>query len=150
MKKRYLLLVLAVLVALFTACGHGGKNDVDTSLIHNPNTAEGVDKNEKMPVISFEKDQHDFGRLSKGEMVSYSFKFRNTGNAPLIISECKASCGCTVADFPKNEIAPGGEGFVTVSFNSAQKRGQQIQTVTVGSNAQPSRHVLKITAQVEN
>ncbi len=150
MKKIYLLSVLAVMLSFLASCGDGGKNNVDTSLIHNPNTAEGINNNEKMPVISFEKDKHDFGRLSKGEMVSYSFKFRNTGDAPLVVSECKASCGCTVADFPKNEIAPGGEGFITVSFNSAQKRGQQIQTVTVGSNAQPSRHVLTITAQVEN
>ena len=94
--------------------------------------------------------QHDFGRLSKGEMVSYSFKFTNTGNANLLVKECTATCGCTVADFPKNEIKPGEEGFITVSFNSANKHGQQIQTVTVGTNAQPSRYILKIIAQVEH
>lgn len=135
---------------LIASCGGSSDSDVDTSLINNPNTASGVDKDTKMPIIKFEKEQHDFGRLSKGEAVSYSFKFTNTGNADLLVKECTATCGCTVADFPKNEIKPGESGFITVTFNSANKRGQQIQTVTVGTNAQPARYTLKITAQVEH
>ena len=151
MKKRTLLFIAIWTTALATmGCGQSGNNDIDTSLISNPNTASGLDKNAKLPVIKFDKDQHDFGRLSKGEMVSYSFKFTNTGNADLIVKECTATCGCTVADFPKNSIKPGESGFITVSFNSANKHGQQIQTVTVGTNAQPSRYILKITAQVGN
>ena len=82
--------------------------------------------------------------------MSYSFKFTNTGNADLIVKECNATCGCTVADFPKNNIKPGESGFITVTFNSANKHGQQIQTVTVGTNAQPARYILKIIAQVEH
>ena len=132
------------------SCGGNGNSDVDTSVINNPNTASGVDKDAKIPIIKFDKMQHDFGRLSKGEMVSYSFRFTNTVKANLLVKECTATCGCTVADFPKNEIKPGEQGFITVSFNSANKHGQQIQTVTVGTNAQPSRYILKITAQVEN
>ncbi|MBR4199344.1 MAG: DUF1573 domain-containing protein [Bacteroidales bacterium] len=151
MKKRTSLILLLVATAMLIAsCGGNGNSDVDTSVINNPNTASGVDKDAKIPIIKFDKMQHDFGRLSKGEMVSYSFKFTNTGNANLLVKECTATCGCTVADFPKNEIKPGEEGFITVSFNSANKHGQQIQTVTVGTNAQPSRYILKIIAQVEH
>lgn len=138
----------AALIAV--GCGGNGGDDIDTSVINNPNTASGVDKDAKLPVIKFEKEQHDFGRISRGEMVSYSFKFTNTGNADLIVKECTATCGCTVADYPKNSLKPGEKGFITVSFNSAGKRGQQIQTVTVGTNAQPARYVLRILAQVEN
>ena len=151
MKKRTSLILLLVATAMLIAsCGGNGNSDVDTSVINNPNTASGLDKDAKIPIIKFDKMQHDFGRLSKGEMVSYSFKFTNTGNANLLVKECTATCGCTVADFPKNEIKPGEEGFITVSFNSANKHGQQIQTVTVGTNAQPSRYILKIIAQVEH
>ena len=151
MKKRTSLILLLVATAMLIAsCGGNGNSDIDTSVINNPNTASGVDKDAKIPIIKFDKMQHDFGRLSKGEMVSYSFKFTNTGNANLLVKECTATCGCTVADFPKNEIKPGEEGFITVSFNSANKHGQQIQTVTVGTNAQPSRYILKIIAQVEH
>ena len=151
MKKRTSLILLLVATAMLIAsCGGNGNSDVDTSVINNPNSASGVDKDAKIPIIKFDKMQHDFGRLSKGEMVSYSFRFTNTGKANLLVKECTATCGCTVADFPKNELKPGEQGFITVSFNSANKHGQQIQTVTVGTNAQPSRYILKITAQVEN
>ncbi|MBO4740862.1 MAG: DUF1573 domain-containing protein [Bacteroidales bacterium] len=151
MKKNtnLILLTITAIALLFVGCG-GNTSDIDTSLIINPNTASGVDKDAKMPIIKFEKEQHDFGRLSTGEVVSYSFKFTNTGNADLIVKECTATCGCTVADYPKNNVKPGEKGFITVTFNSANKRGQQMQTVTVGTNAQPSRYILKIIAQVEN
>ena len=66
----------------------------------------------------------------------------------LIISGCTATCGCTVADYPRGRIAPGKDGYITVSFNSQGKTGQQYQEVTVSSNAQPGRYILKITAQI--
>ena len=134
---------------LLTACGgNSGKSDIDVDLIENPRSAEGVDESVKMPVITFDQDLHDFGRLSAGENISYGFHFRNTGNADLIIRSCSATCGCTVASFPRDRIAPGGEGYITVSFNSSGKSGQQFQEVTVVSNAQPARTKLNITAQV--
>ena len=135
---------------LLMACGGNTapNGDIDVDLINNPNSAEGYDQCAKIPVISFDKDMHDFGRISQGESISYSFHFRNTGNADLVISGCSATCGCTVADYPRGRIAPGKDGYVTVSFNSQGKIGQQYQEVTVNSNAQPGRNILKITAQV--
>ena len=133
---------------LLSACHKKAAADPDVDLIRNPRSAQGYDSNAKMPVISFDQDLHDFGRLSAGENISYSFHFTNTGNADLVISSCSATCGCTVADFPKGRIVPGGEGYVTVTFKSAGKSGQQYQEVTVVTNAQPSIARLKITAQV--
>lgn len=139
--------MLIGVMAGLTAC-QSRTADADVDLIHNPKSAQGFDEKEKMPVMSFDDDHHDFGRLSAGENISYSFHFRNTGNADLIISECSASCGCTVADYPKGRIRPGEEGYITVTFKSAGKSGQQFQEVTVVSNAQPARQKLRITAQV--
>lgn len=133
---------------LLASCGSRGGGDVDVDLINNPKSAEGFDESVKMPVITFDQELHDFGRLSAGENISYGFHFRNTGNADLIISSCSATCGCTVPSYPKDRIAPGGEGYVTVSFNSSGKTGHQYQEVTVVSNAQPARTKLKVTAQV--
>lgn len=134
---------------LVASCSDGKtKGEVDVDLINNPNSAEGYDNTAKVPVMTFDQDMHDFGRLSAGENISYSFHFRNTGNADLIVSGCSASCGCTVASYPKERIAPGGDGYITVSFNSSGKSGQQFQEVTVMSNAQPARIKLKIAAQV--
>lgn len=142
--------LLAVL--MLAACGGGTDtgSDFDVDLINNPNTADGYDQSARMPAIAFDKEMHDFGRITQGESISYSFHFRNTGNADLVISGCSATCGCTVADYPRGRIKPGGDGYITVTFNSQGKTGQQYQEVTVSSNAQPSKNVLKIVAQVAN
>lgn len=134
---------------LIAGCGGNEKTEgVDVDLINNPKSADGYDNEAKLPVLTFDEDLHDFGRLSAGENISYSFHFRNSGAADLIISGCSATCGCTVASYPKERIAPGGDGYITVTFNSTGKSGQQYQEVTVLSNAQPARSKLKITAQV--
>jgi hypothetical protein len=113
-----------------------------------PSAPDGIDESMKMPQISFESDMHDFGQLMAGENISYSFKFTNTGNADLVISGCDASCGCTVADFPHERIAPGKSNYITVSFKSQGMSGQQVKEVTVFSNTQPASTKLRIMAQV--
>lgn len=145
MKK--ILLLVAISCLLSVSCWHKSA-DPDVDLIRNPKSAQGYDKSTKMPELTFDSDMHDFGRLSSGESVSYSFHFRNTGTADLIISSTSATCGCTVADYPHNRIAPGEEGYITVTFRSAGKSGQQFQEVTVVSNAQPATKKLTILAQV--
>lgn len=137
-----------MLALLAVGCNNANKDDFNADLIRNPNSAQGYDNKMKTPEITFEKDMHDFGRLVSGESISFSFKFTNTGNGDLLIRDCNATCGCTVADFPHEVIKPGESGYVTVSFNSSGKVGQQYQEVTVISNAQPGRNKLKIRAQV--
>lgn len=145
MKRAVVALALALALA---SCGGGEHSDVDVSIIQNPNTATGVDEKVKMPVIKFEKQLHDFGTLTMGENISYSFKFTNEGNAPLVISGCDATCGCTVPDWPRDPIAPGKSGYVTVAFRSEGKAGMQLQEVTVMANTQPSATKLRIQAKV--
>lgn len=143
-----LILALATLLGL-ASCGNASTPDeIDVDLINNPNSAQGYDQSARVAAITFDADLHDFGRITQGESISYSFHFRNTGTSDLVISGCSATCGCTVADFPRGRIAPGKDGYITVSFNSQGKIGQQYQEVTVSSNAQPGRNILKITAQV--
>lgn len=145
MKRIFWLFALSLL--FFAGCKQQ-THDPDVDLIRNPMSAGGYNNDTAMPVMTFDSEMHDFGRLSGGENISYSFHFRNTGNADLIISSASASCGCTVADYPRGRIAPGADGYVTVTFKSAGKAGQQFQEVTLVSNAQPSRVRLKIMAQV--
>jgi hypothetical protein len=88
------------------------------------------------PVITFEKKTHDFGDIVAGDKVEYTFHFANTGNEPLIITNVQVTCGCTLTKgWPREPIAPGGKGEITVSFNSAGKNGRQNKPVTVISNA---------------
>lgn len=145
--KKIIQISLFALLAI-TGCNNSNNNNADVDIIKNPNSAEGYNESEKMPKITFETDMHDFGQLMAGENISYSFKFTNTGDADLIISGCDASCGCTVADYPKERIAPGKSGYVTVSFKSQGMSGRQMKEVIVVSNTQPARTRLRITATV--
>ena len=145
MRKLVAILLLGILAV---SCNGNKQQEADVDIIRNPHSAQGYDSKEKMPAITFDEDMHDFGRLSAGENISYSFHFSNTGSADLVISSASATCGCTVADYPKGRIAPGEEGYVTVTFKSAGKSGQQFQEVTVVTNAQPSTVKLRIIAQV--
>ena len=145
MKKIFIISIIATIALL----GCNNRNEsADVDIIKNPNSAEGYNNSEKMPKIVFETDMHDFGQLMAGENISYSFKFTNTGNADLIISGCDASCGCTVADYPKERIAPGKTGYITVSFKSQGMSGHQMKDVIVASNTQPARTRLRISATV--
>lgn len=145
--KKVTLIISLLAIGLFSSCGNNEKS-IDTDIIKNPNSAEGYDESEKMPKIVFETDMHDFGQLMAGEVISYSFKFTNTGNADLVISGCDASCGCTVADYPRERIAPGKTGYITVSFKSQGMSGMQMKEIIVASNAQPARTRLRISATV--
>lgn len=79
---------------------------------------------EKAPKYHFKKETHDFGTIPEGPSVSYSFEFKNTGNAPLIISNVSASCGCTSPEWPKEPILPGKKGRIKVTYLTAGRGGQ--------------------------
>jgi len=88
------------------------------------------------PVITFEKKTHDFGDIYQGDKVEETFKFTNTGNEPLVITNVQVTCGCTTPKgWPRDPIAAGGKGEVTIAFNSAGKMGRQNKVVTIISNA---------------
>jgi hypothetical protein len=124
------------------------KPTLSSNLVMNDNTAESSDSKPSMPAFNFEKEMHNFGQLIDGEKVSYSFKFTNSGNAPLIISSAKGSCGCTVPNWPKDPIAPGESGTIDVTFNSSGRSGKQNKAVTLTANTNPSRKVINITSEV--
>ncbi len=87
-------------------------------------------------VITFEKSTHEFGDMIQGDKVEHTFKFTNTGNEALVITNVQVTCGCTTPKgWPREPIAPGGKGEITLSFNSAGKMGKQNKVVTIVSNA---------------
>jgi hypothetical protein len=101
-----------------------------------------------LPVLQFEKTEHDFGTIAEGRVVEYTYKFTNTGLAPLIIQSAQPSCGCTVPDWSKEPIPPGGTGFVKASFDSDQKPNIQNKTITVTANTWPKQTTLRFKAMV--
>lgn len=98
--------------------------------------------------IYFEVKSNDFGEITQGDKVEYTFEFENVGNEPLILSDVRTTCGCTAPEWPKEPIAPGGSAKLRVVFNSAGKMGMQNKVITVMSNAVNSPERVKIVANV--
>ncbi|MGK7390484.1 MAG: DUF1573 domain-containing protein [Candidatus Cyclobacteriaceae bacterium M2_1C_046] len=92
-------------------------------------------KQENGPILTFEKDTHDFGDIYQGDKVKHTFTFENTGNEPLIITNVQVTCGCTATEWPRDPIAPGQSGDITIQFDSTGKIGRQNKVITVVSNA---------------
>lgn len=102
-----------------------------------------------LPSIEFTEELHDFGEIQEGDVVEHTFAFKNTGDAPLIISSATASCGCTVPQWPKEPIAVGDEGEIKVRFDSKKKPGIQNKTITVTANTYPKINRVRIKADVK-
>ena len=99
--------------------------------------------------IEFEDMNFDFGNIVDGDLVHKTFKFTNTGKTDLILLTVKGSCGCTVPeDWPKHPIAPGDEGEIKVTFNSANRVGNTRKTIRIEANTMPTVTVLTITGVV--
>ena len=99
-------------------------------------------------IMTFEKDAHDFGSVAEGTMATHEFKFKNTGNQPIVIANVQASCGCTTPDWTKTPVLPGKSGMVKAMYSSAGRPGVFNKTVTVTSNAATPSTVLSIKGTV--
>ncbi len=91
---------------------------------------------------------YNFGKVADGEIVTYNYRFINTGKKPLIVTEARASCGCTVPEKPTEPIQPGDTGYIKVKFNSEKRVGQVHKTITVLSNAEPAFPEMLLTGEV--
>ncbi len=159
-----------VSVALFTACASDGASsvkDAAQSKVANAaktvnNAAAGATNSmtdaaaaavPAVPAgpttsIKFEETEFDFGTVDQGEKVTHIYKFANTGNEPLIISNAKGSCGCTVPSWPKEPIPVGGSGEIQVQFDSKGKKNKQSKKVTLTANTDPAQTFLTIKGDV--
>lgn len=104
--------------------------------------------NKKAPVITFEKTVHNYGTIKKGANGQCEFTFKNTGKEPLVLTNAKASCGCTVPSWPKEPIKKGQSATIKVKYNT-NRIGNFSKSITVTSNATNSTVVLRIKGKVE-
>ena len=144
---KYLLPIFFMALGLMSACKEKSGGNLSTDLVTSPKSA--TETSNKQAAIKFDKEEHDFGTLLQGEVVTYSFHFTNTGNMPLIISEVGSSCGCTVGDYPHEPIAPSKTGDIKVTYNSAGHHGFQSRFLTVMSNTNPAKTTLRIKGTVQ-
>lgn len=144
MKKAVFLLL--IITGIF-ACN----NDNPSSKIKEENLEKTKQKMEdlnKFPEMKFETREIDFGTHDEGEVLDTVFKFTNTGEIPLIITNVKTSCGCTTPYWPKKPIQPGESEQIKVRFNTAHKPGKQTKTITIHANTKNLTEVVKIKAYV--
>ena len=138
---RTILSTYLILVVILASCsGKTTEEGIDSSLV-KVNSGN-------LPVIKFEETEHDFGKITQGERVKYSFQFTNEGSSSLVVSNVSTTCGCTIADKPKDPIPPGKSGKIEVEFNSEGKKNIVERKITVVSNCEPNATTLTIKAEV--
>ena len=129
MKKITMLAFLAA--GLFSSCG--SKNEVEVGF-KTTMTVESV---------------FDAGKVAKGEVIQAKFNVENTGDSPLILSDVKGSCSCTVADWSKDPIAPGKTGYIKAEVNTQEFQfGPITRSITVLANTTPAATKIAVKANI--
>jgi len=146
---RFLYQVVVIFIVVgCVSCFNRSKDEFDSTIVNIPVSADGKSEKTRMPKLEFEQTHHDFGKLIQGEKVSFTFKFKNMGNATAVISAVNPGCNCTVAQFTQTPVAPGESGSVTVNFNSETKKGLVSSSIVVQANTYPADTRLTFSANV--
>ena len=124
MTLRPILILVAAII--FASCGSADSSaEVDAA-------REAGSK--QLTTVQWIDSVRDYGRIIEGQKLAVSFRFKNSGDKPLIIESVHPACGCTVADYPKQPLKPGEEGEITGEFNSEGREGQQHKEIAVTTN----------------
>jgi len=115
-----------------------------------PEEAEMLKEAQSKPLttIAFSETDHNFGDIKKGEKVEHIYEVTNTGTNPLIISNVKPGCGCTVPDFTKEPILPGKKGNITLHFDSTNFDGAVNKAADVFVNVEKAPVKLTFSANI--
>lgn len=132
---------LFLLAAVITSCGEASANK-DVQAIETGGGGA-------LTSIEWIEPTKDLGSINEGQKLQISFHLKNTGTAPLVLQSVVPGCGCTLADYPKEPIAPGKEADITASFDSQGREGQQHKEITVTANTkETSQHKLSFNVMV--
>jgi hypothetical protein len=138
--KKVLLLTLVLVLLVEAGCRN------DTKIRSADSSAQQLAM--AKPVIQFKEYEHDFGKVTEGEKISYTFTFENKGESDLIILSASTTCGCTVPKYDTKPIRSGQTGTIDIVFDTTGRSSKQTKTITVKSNASTPVVILKITAEV--
>ncbi len=144
--KKVILGLSALCMVAFTSC----KEDA-ASKVKSENVAVAAERDANagnFPVLELDKETHDFGTLMNGTPVETVFKYKNTGNSMLVVSNIKSTCGCTVPSNYTKEVAPGETGQFTVKFNG-KGNGKVSKSLTMTTNTEKGTQIVKISAMIE-
>ncbi len=146
MKYLFLLFFAAILFSCTSADKPAAKEQAATDSL---NRVAMNDSSNYTTIEWIDSTNQNLGKLKEGAVVEVSWKFKNTGDKPLIIAAVNAGCGCTVADKPNEPVPPGQEGVIKARFNSQGQGPTAHKYVTVEANTKgQTQHSLNFTAQV--
>lgn len=141
------ILLTGALISMLVSCDVRRKDKLSPEAVKTDSIAA-AQANSNPTTVQIIDSAYDFGKRTEGEIVEYSYRFKNTGKNPLIIMNASASCGCTVPEKPEQPIMPGETGYIKVKFNSDKRVGTAHKTINVTSNAQPAFPELQLTGEV--
>ncbi|MTB52132.1 DUF1573 domain-containing protein [Lewinella sp. W8] len=121
------------------------------SIIRMPVSAEenGADTTDQAR-ITFAEPEFLFGEVKEGKVIEHEFPFTNSGTQPLLISDARTTCGCTVSEHPTEPIEPGETGVIRVSFDTKNKYGRQRKPITIIANTYPSMTTVYMDGTIIN
>ena len=142
-------IVFGLIIFLIFSCDQDPSKKINAENVKA--VEERIDKAYDSAEIEFEFDSYDFGEVKDGEIVEVDFNFTNSGKSDLIIFDATASCGCTVPEYPQNvNIKPGQSDKLKVRFDTANKPGKQIKSVTLTTNTNSGKKIIRISGFVLN
>jgi len=145
--KKVILGLSALCMVAFTSC-----KEEATSKVKSENVSQAAERDAvaaDFPSITFDKTEHDFGEIVNGTPVETVFSYTNTGKAPLVITDIKSSCGCTVPkDWSNEPLAPGASSKFTVKFNG-KGANKVSKTITVTANTETGKEAVRISAFIK-
>ena len=118
-----------------------------SSIIRSPVSAEGVDTT-MVAKMEFEEAIYNFGTVERGAVVDQVYRFTNTGNQPLIISNARSTCGCTVPKWPETPIPVGASGEITVRLDTKDLEGKQNKPIQITANTYPNLTEVRLLGEV--
>lgn len=124
----------------------GGPN---SDLVRLPIEADLPVDTSQLAGIEFEEPVFDFGEVKEGAIVEHEFAFTNTGHKPLLIYDARSSCGCTVPEWSKDPIPPGGAGVIKAKFDTKEKTGNQKKVILITTNAFPKESKVTLKGYVK-
>ena len=157
MRKYFLFYFFLILT--FAACqtekSNGSEKAIEeikssdvADFVRMPISANGEVDKDNVAKMEFEETVYHFGSVKQGTKVSHTYKFKNNGKVPLVITDARGTCGCTVPTYPKNPIAPGQGGEIKVVFDSSNFTDYVSKAITIIANTYPNDTELKIKGDI--
>lgn len=144
------LLVLVVAATIFVSCQSGDKKSGDSGMSQTDKSNVLKDTSNYTTIQWLDSTFSDLGKVKEGQVVEVAYRFKNTGNKNLVITDVTAGCGCTIPEKPKEPFAPGQEGVIRAKFNSEDRKGLNTKEIFITANTNPNSQMLTFKVDVTN